>query len=111
MTRDERFGPMLMFRLGGISTGALRDVSFRLAPLRREVVTEMVGDIRSYRLLEGVRGERPSDVDSIVECLERLSQLVTENPQIKELDINPLMVYPRGEGVTVVDARIILSED
>jgi acetyltransferase len=111
MTRDERFGPMLMFGLGGIYTEALRDVSFRLAPLRREVVTEMVGDIRSYRLLEGVRGERPSDVDSIVECLERLSQLVTENPQIKELDINPLMVYPRGEGVTVVDARIILSED
>ncbi len=110
MSRDPRFGPLLMFGLGGIYTEALRDVSFRLAPLRQEVPAEMIKSIRSYRLLEGVRGEPPSDVAMIGECLLRLSQLVTEHPRIKELDINPLMVYARGEGAMVADARIILTE-
>jgi acetyltransferase len=110
MTRDPRFGPLLMFGLGGIYTEALRDVAFRLAPIRENVASEMVKDIRSYRLLEGVRGELPSDLDAIADCLLRLSQLVTDHPQIKELDVNPLIVYPRGQGATVADARIILSE-
>ncbi|MBI4581079.1 MAG: acetate--CoA ligase family protein [Planctomycetes bacterium] len=110
MTRDARFGPLLMFGLGGIYTEALRDVSFRLAPIRENVAAEMVKDIRSYRLLEGIRGERPSDFGAIADCLLRLSQLVTSHPQIKELDINPLIVYPRGQGAMVTDARVILSE-
>jgi len=110
MTRDQRFGPLLMFGLGGIYTEALRDVSFRLAPIRENVASEMMKDIRSYRLLEGVRGEPPCDLEAIAECLCRLSQLVTDHPQIKELDINPLIVYPRGQGAVVADARIILSE-
>lgn len=109
MTRDPRFGPLLMFGLGGIYTEALRDVSFRLAPIRQEVPMEMIRSIRSYRLLEGVRGEKPSDLAAISDCLLRLSQLVTENPRLKELDINPLIVYPRGEGAMAADARIILS--
>jgi acetyltransferase len=109
MTRDPRFGPLLMFGLGGIYTEALRDVSFRLAPIRENVASEMVKDIRSYRLLEGVRGEPPSDMPAIAECLMRLSQLVTSHPRIKELDINPLIVYPRGQGAMVVDARVILE--
>jgi acetyltransferase len=110
MTRDPRFGPLLMFGLGGIYTEALRDVSFRLAPIRENVAGEMVKGIRSYRLLEGVRGERPSDMAALADCLLRLSQLVTAHPQIKELDINPLIVYPRGQGAMVADARVILSE-
>lgn len=110
VSRDPRFGPLLMFGLGGIYTEALRDVSFRLAPIRENVAEEMVRDIRSYRLLEGVRGEPPSDTAAIAECLMRLSQLVTDHPEIKELDVNPLIVYPRGEGARVADARIILSE-
>lgn len=110
MTRDPRFGPLLMFGLGGIYTEALRDVAFRLAPIRENVASEMIKDIRSYRLLEGVRGESPSDVAAIAECLMRLSQLVTEHARVKELDINPLIVYPRGKGCMVADARIILSE-
>ena len=110
MTRDQQFGPLLMFGLGGIYTEALRDVAFRLGPIRENVASEMITDIRSYRLLEGVRGEPPSDVEAIAECLCRLSQLVTEQPRIKELDINPLIVYPRGQGAIVADARIILSE-
>lgn len=111
MTRDPRFGPLLMFGLGGIYTEALRDVSFRLAPIRENVASEMVKDIRSYRLLQGVRGEKPSDVGAVAECLLRLSQLVTEHGRIKELDINPLMVYAKGDGAMVADARIILSEE
>ncbi|UCD30216.1 MAG: acetate--CoA ligase family protein [Planctomycetota bacterium] len=110
MSRNERFGPLLMFGLGGIYTEALRDVSFRLAPIRNNVADEMIKDIRSYRLLGGVRGEPASDVKAIAECLLRLSQLVTDHPQIKELDINPLIVYPQGRGAVIADARIILSE-
>ncbi len=110
MTRDERFGPLLMFGLGGIYTEALRDVSFRLAPIRENVAHEMIKDIRSFRLLEGVRGEKASDLEAVAECLMRLSQLATEHSQIKEIDINPLIVYPKGEGAMAADARIILSE-
>jgi acetyl coenzyme A synthetase (ADP forming)-like protein len=110
MTRDPRFGPLLMFGLGGIYTEALRDVAFRLAPIRENVATEMVKGIRSHRLLEGVRGEPPSDLPAVAECLLRLSQLVTSHPGIQELDINPLVVYPRGKGTVVADARIILKE-
>jgi acetyl coenzyme A synthetase (ADP forming)-like protein len=109
-TRDPKFGPLMMFGLGGIYTEALRDVAFRLAPIRENVAAEMLKDIRSYRLLEGVRGEPPSDLAAVAECLLRLSQLVTEHPSIQELDINPLMVYPRGRGAIVADARIILKE-
>jgi acetyltransferase len=110
ISRNERFGPLLMFGLGGIYTEALRDVSFRLAPIRENVAEEMIKDIRSYRLLEGVRGEPASDIQAIADCLLRLSQMVSEHPQIKELDINPLIVYPQDQGAMVADARIILSE-
>jgi acetyl coenzyme A synthetase (ADP forming)-like protein len=109
-TRDPKFGPLMMFGLGGIYTEALRDVAFRLAPIRENVASEMLKEIRAFRLLEGVRGEPPSDLPAIAECLLRLSQLVTEHARIQELDINPLMVYPRGRGAVVADARIILKE-
>jgi acyl-CoA synthetase (NDP forming) len=111
MTCDPRFGPLLMFGLGGIYTEALRDVAFRLAPIRENVATEMVHSIRSHKLLEGVRGEPPSDIPAIADSLLRLSQLVTSHPQIKELDVNPLIVYAKGKGVMVADARIILGEE
>ena len=111
MTRDQKFGPLLMFGLGGIYTEALRDVAFRLAPIRESVAQEMVRSIRSHRLLEGVRGEPPSDMVALGECLLRLSQLVTEHSNISELDINPLFVYPRGQGAMVADARIILKPE
>jgi acetyltransferase len=110
VTRDPIFGPLLMFGLGGIYTEALRDVAFRLAPIREKVASEMIKSIRSHRLLEGVRGEPPSDLNAVAECLLRLSQLVTDHPRIQELDINPLIVYPRGKGAVAADARIILKE-
>ncbi len=108
--RDERFGPVLMFGLGGIYTEIFRDVAFRLAPIRENVAREMIQEIRSIKLLEGVRGESPSDLSAVADCLLRLSQFVTDHPNISELDINPLLVYPRGKGAMVADARIILSE-
>jgi acetyltransferase len=109
VTRDDRFGPLLMFGLGGIYTETFHDVSFRLAPIRESVADEMIQDIRSLKLLLGVRGEPPSDLAAVAECLLRLSQFVTDHPRIQELDINPLLVYPRGKGAVVADARIILE--
>jgi acetyltransferase len=99
-----------MFGLGGIYAEALRDVAFRLAPIRQHTAEVMITSIRAHRLLQGMRGERPSDLEAVVECLLRLSQLVTEHPSIEELDINPLIVYPRGDGAVAADARIILQE-
>ncbi|MBK9118324.1 MAG: acetate--CoA ligase family protein [Phycisphaerales bacterium] len=110
MSRDPNMGPLLMFGLGGIYTEALKDVAFRLAPLRENVAQEMVRSIRSHKLLEGFRGEPATDQVAVAECLLRLSQLVTDHPRIKELDINPLMVYAQGSGATVADARLILTE-
>ena len=107
-TRDPKFGPLLMFGLGGIYTEVLKDVTFRLAPLRPLSARHMLEQIRGRALLEGVRGEAPADLDTLQECLERLSQLVVEFPAIKELDLNPVIAYP--EGAVVVDARIILAE-
>jgi acetyltransferase len=109
MSRDPRMGPLLMFGLGGIYTEALKDVSFRLAPIRENVALEMIMDIRAHRLLRGFRGEPPADVQAVADCLLRLSQLATEHPRIKELDINPLMVYASGQGAMVADARVILA--
>jgi acetyltransferase len=108
LKRDPQFGPILMFGLGGIYVEILRDVTFRFAPVRELGAYRMVRDIRTYRLLEGVRGEPPADIDKIVECIERLSQLAIEQDLIEELDINPLVVYPQGEGAVVVDVRIMI---
>jgi len=107
-TRDEKFGPLIMFGLGGVYVEALKDVSFRLAPLEEGEADEMIKEIKSYNILEGLRGERPSDIGSIVECLERLSQLSSDIEEISELDINPLIVLEKG--AKVVDARIILKK-
>ena len=108
MRRDPHFGPILMFGLGGIYVEALRDVTFRLAPIRELSAIRMVESIRAYGMLAGVRGQAPSDLKAIAECLLRLSQLVTDFDEIEELDINPLMVLEKGKGAKVADARILL---
>jgi acyl-CoA synthetase (NDP forming) len=100
-----------MVGLGGIYTEILKDVAFRLAPIRENEAEEMIHEIRSIKLLQGARGEPPSDLSAVAECLMRLSQLVTAHPEIHELDINPLLVYPRGKGAVIADARIILSKE
>ncbi len=105
--KDPQFGPMLMFGLGGIYVEVLRDVSFRVAPITVTEAWEMVKETRAYSVLKGARGERPVDVEAVVEGLQRLSQLVVDFPEILELDINPLAVLP--EGTVAIDARITLK--
>jgi len=109
MSRDPQFGPMLMFGLGGIYVEVLKDVSFRIAPLNVKDARAMMRETRSYPLLTGVRGQKPADIDAIVESLLRISQLVTDFPEIVELDVNPLKVFPRGEGVMALDARLTIE--
>ena len=109
VNRDPQFGPLLMFGLGGIYVEVLKDVTFRIAPIDRRQATEMLDEIRAYKLLRGVRGEKPSDRAAIVDTLLRISQLVTDFPEIVELDINPLMVFEQGRGVLGIDMRLALK--
>jgi len=111
MKKDPQFGPMLMFGLGGIFVEVLKDVSFSLSPITAKECKNMLESTKTYKLLSGVRGEKPVDIESIVTSLLRLSQLVMDFPQIEEIDINPLKVGPLGDGAFVVDARIILSKE
>jgi len=106
--QDPIFGPLVMFGLGGIYVEVLRDVVFRLAPIDENEASRMVHSIKTLNLLKGVRGEKPSDLGALVDSLQRLSQLVTEFPEIEEFDINPLLVLEEGKGVRTVDVRISL---
>jgi acetyltransferase len=107
--RDEKFGPICMFGLGGTFVEAMKDVTFRLAPMWEISAEVMIRTIRAYHILRGVRGAPPCDIDSIKDCILRLSQMLTEHPEIAELDINPLIVYPEGQGCVVADSRILLK--
>jgi acetyltransferase len=109
MSRDPQFGPLVAFGLGGIYVEALKDVAFRIAPFGRQEAEEMMREIRSYPLLEGVRGEPPADHEAMVDALLRVSQLVTDFPEIVELDINPLMVFDEGHGAMALDMRLVLG--
>jgi acetyltransferase len=109
MSRDDQFGPILMFGLGGIYVEALEDVSFRLAPIREYSAVQMIRKTKAHRILDGFRGGPVYDIEAIADCLRRLSQLVMDFEEIKELDINPLVVYEKGKGGRIVDARIILD--
>jgi acyl-CoA synthetase (NDP forming) len=109
VNKDPSLGHLIMFGLGGVFVEVLKDVSFRLAPLTASDAHEMIQEIKSSKLLKGTRGLPPLDVESVVDCILRISQLVTDFPQIKELDINPLLVLPKGEGVKVLDGRIVIS--
>jgi acetyl coenzyme A synthetase (ADP forming)-like protein len=110
MNRDPQFGPLLMFGLGGIYVEALEDVTFRLAPIREYSATAMINKTKTHKILEGFRGGPVYDIEAIADCLKRLSQLVVEFEDIRELDINPLLVYERGRGCKIVDARIIIGD-
>ncbi len=111
MARDSQFGPVVMFGLGGIYVEVLKDVSFRIAPLSVEDTSEMIQGVRSLPLLQGARGEKPIHIDTIAESLLRLSQLVTDFPEIFELDINPLKVFPQGREPVALDARLTLRKN
>ena len=99
-------GPVVMLGMGGIYVEILKDVTFRLAPLTNQEANGMISSIKTKKLLDGVRGEKPSDINKLSECIQRLSQLVTDFKEIKELDMNPVLVMEDGEGCKILDVRI-----
>jgi len=107
MTKDPQFGQALMFGLGGIFVEVLKDVAFRIAPITADEACEMINEVKAYPLLKGYRGTPPADIEAISKILLATSKLVMEHDEIKELDLNPIMVYRKG--AKTVDARIILE--
>jgi acyl-CoA synthetase (NDP forming) len=110
MTRDPRFGPLMMFGMGGKLVEVLEDVAFYPAPLTSDEAKEMLVRTKTYDILKGARGEEGVDIGAIAEALQRLSQLVTEFPQIKEMDINPFIVGREGVTPIAVDAMMTLEK-
>lgn len=107
--KDPNLGHAIMFGLGGIYIEVLKDVTFRLAPLTRKDAEVMIKSIRSAKIFEGIRGRRALDKKALIDAIGRLSQLVIDFPQIKELDLNPILVLPEGRGIKVLDARILIE--
>ena len=108
MSKDAQFGPVLMFGLGGVLVEILKDVSFRIVPLTRRDAGEMIKEIKGYPLLEGYRGQQPVDVSVLEDWLVKLSEFSERNPEVREIDLNPVFAY--SDGALVVDARVILEE-
>ncbi|MFQ6614033.1 MAG: acetate--CoA ligase family protein [Fidelibacterota bacterium] len=106
--RDKSFGPVIMFGLGGIYVEVMKDVSFRALPATRRELVTMIKDIKSYPLLLGVRGEARRDMEGIENALARVGAVLRQCPRITDFEINPLMVYPQGEGVKAVDVRVLI---
>jgi acetyl-CoA synthetase (ADP-forming) len=106
-TKDPQFGPALMFGLGGIFVEVLKDVTFRIAPITEQDAREMITEVKAYPVLKGYRGQPPADINAIVKILLNTSKLVMDHQEIKELDLNPIIVYEKG--AKTVDARIILE--
>ncbi len=105
---DPTFGATVMFGLGGIFAEVLKDVTFRIAPFTQRDAEQMIREIKGYPLLMGARGSQPCDISAVVDLLLAISRLVTENPHIKELDLNPVRVYQKG--LLVLDARMMIEE-
>ena len=102
-------GTAIMFGLGGIYVEVLKDVSFAFAPVTQNEARQMIDSLQTSELFEGVRGNKPRDKEKLIECIGRLSQLITDFPEIIELDINPLLSLPKGKGAKVLDARIVIE--
>jgi acyl-CoA synthetase (NDP forming) len=108
MIRDKQFGPVIMFGLGGIFVEVLKDVSFRAAPTTEQDIDGMIREIRGYRLLTGIRGEKAKDIGAIKEILAKLNEIAVDNPEIQEIDLNPVIVHEKG--ASIVDSRVILMQ-
>ena len=109
MNKDPQFGPVIMFGLGGILVEVLKDISFRLVPVSRRDAAEMVREIKGYALLQGYRGQKPVDIPRLEETIVKVSDFIENDPQIQELDINPL--FAAGKNIVAADARIVLEAD
>ncbi|GBD23189.1 hypothetical protein HRbin29_00847 [bacterium HR29] len=108
MTTDPQFGPVMMFGLGGIMVEVLKDVAFRLVPLEEKDAAEMIDEIRARPILDGVRGQPGGDIAALRQLLLAVSRFVESHPEVRELDLNPVFVYP--DGVVAVDARMVVAE-
>jgi acyl-CoA synthetase (NDP forming) len=106
---DQTFGPTVMFGLGGIFVEVLKDVSFRVAPITLAEAREMIEEIKGYPILHGIRGKQGVDVDALAESLRKLSILMVSEPDIAEIDLNP--VFATADGLNFVDVRIILHPE
>jgi acetyltransferase len=111
MNRDPQFGPLVTFGLGGIYGEVLKDVSCHIAPFSPQEAEEMLSSIRAHALLDGVRGQPQADKAAVVDVLLRVGQLVQDFPEIVELDVNPLVVYPQGQGAIVIDMRLVVTKE
>jgi acetyltransferase len=110
MSRDPQFGPLLMFGMGGIYVNFLKDVAFRLGKFfTKEDSHEIIQETKTYSLLRGVRGEPSSDIEGLEQVLQKIAALVSDFPDILELDINPLLAFAKGEGVSAVDIKITIK--
>lgn len=103
---DAQFGPAVMFGVGGITVELLKDVSFRLAPVTKAECLEMIKEIKAYTLLTGYRGSEPCDIDAIADVIIKVGNIMSEMGDVKEMEINPLIVYPKS--VIAVDAKMVL---
>jgi acetyl coenzyme A synthetase (ADP forming)-like protein len=111
MNRDPQFGPLVTFGLGGIYVEILKDVSFRVAPFSPGEAEQMLSEIKTHALLDGVRGQQPKDKDALIDALLRIGQLVIDFPEIAELDINPFIVYDQGQGGVAIDMRLVIRQE
>lgn len=109
MRRDQGFGPLLMFGMGGVYVELFKDVSFRVAPISEKEALAMISETGAGKLLKGFRGQPASDLDAVVACIQRLGQLALDFPEIAEVEVNPLLVHAEGQGALVLDGRIILG--
>jgi acyl-CoA synthetase (NDP forming) len=107
MTTDAQFGPVLMFGLGGVLVEVLKDVAFRVVPITGRDARQMVRDIQAFPLLQGYRGQEPADLKALERLLLKLSKFIERQPDIAELDLNPVFAYPKG--AVAVDARVVLK--
>ena len=105
MKKDPQFGPVLMFGLGGIYVEVLKDVVFRIAPIDKPEALRMISEIKSVKILQGARGEKPYDLDALADVLVKLSQISLDWPRIQEIDLNPVMAGHKG--CKIVDVRIL----
>ena len=108
-TVDATFGPIIMFGLGGIYVEVMKDVAFRAFPLTRHETMEMISQVHSYPLLLGVRGEKRKDIDAVADTVVKIGTILKNCKDISDIEVNPLVVYPQGEGVVAVDVRILLT--
>lgn len=108
VTTDQHFGSVIMLGLGGLFTEVLEDVNYRLLPIGSEDAREMITSLRAYSVLAGYRGQKPVDLAALEQVLLKVSAPATENPEIKELDVNPLVAYAKGN--LVLDARMVVHE-